>query len=355
LRDMLRRFRSIEGHDAALRRACAAGMGVFDRYLERCSTAHHNATVLDPGPGVMYYRAQARLGVETLSEHAVVAELRRVVDEYRTRLGLQEGLSSESVGSGAGAAQVVAPRRANDLFGVRAEAAAAGATRAVVDEVSQWVDEPGMDEGCCPIVWWQHNSPRYPILSVIALDHFSCPSTSAPSERAFSQARQLVTDFRQSLAPETVRASMMLQSWMGATMQQLRERGAQEMAEVRRDAREAAAAEAAAAARAAAAAAAVAAGGAPAEAAAAAEAAAEAAAAEAAAEAALFEVEVGDVQVEQEFTDAPRPMGLGERATITYPADDAPLVELLPLLEEDGFVEIDESLGALPLPCLVFD
>lgn len=41
-------------------------------------------------------------------------------------------------------------------------------------------------------------------------------STSSDSERAFSGGRQLISEFRCSVAPKTIRRCMLLKSWMKA-------------------------------------------------------------------------------------------------------------------------------------------
>jgi hypothetical protein len=55
-----------------------------------------------------------------------------------------------------------------------------------------------------PLVWWSTHASTYPTVSVIAKKFLTSPATSAPSERAFSNAGLTVTCLRNLLSPETV-------------------------------------------------------------------------------------------------------------------------------------------------------
>ncbi|GBC54321.2 zinc finger BED domain-containing protein RICESLEEPER 2-like [Rhizophagus irregularis DAOM 181602=DAOM 197198] len=54
---------------------------------------------------------------------------------------------------------------------------------------------------------------EYPNLSNMAKDYLGVPATSAPAERIFSSAADVITYDRASLAPKTVRAVMCLKHW----------------------------------------------------------------------------------------------------------------------------------------------
>ncbi|MBW0570346.1 hypothetical protein O181_110061 [Austropuccinia psidii MF-1] len=47
--------------------------------------------------------------------------------------------------------------------------------------------------------WWKSHKNRFPILSKIARDYLEIPATSAPSERVFSEAGNLITNKKTSL------------------------------------------------------------------------------------------------------------------------------------------------------------
>lgn len=63
-------------------------------------------------------------------------------------------------------------------------------------------------------VWWVANKARYPRVARMATDYLAVPGTSASSERVFSCTRHILTEFRHSLTPETVRACVCLKSWL---------------------------------------------------------------------------------------------------------------------------------------------
>lgn len=60
---------------------------------------------------------------------------------------------------------------------------------------------------------WMGNSSKYPVLSCIARDVLAIPASSVASEAAFGTAKRIISDFRSSLAPETVQALICLQDW----------------------------------------------------------------------------------------------------------------------------------------------
>ena len=64
--------------------------------------------------------------------------------------------------------------------------------------------------------WWRAYELQSPALAAMARDILAIQATSAPSERAFSFARHVVTEFRASLAPNTIRALLCLKTWLGS-------------------------------------------------------------------------------------------------------------------------------------------
>ena len=65
-----------------------------------------------------------------------------------------------------------------------------------------------------PLLWWQHNEHRAPIVAQGARRLLCIPATSASSERVFSTAGQVVHDKRTALKPENVGRLVFLKgSW----------------------------------------------------------------------------------------------------------------------------------------------
>ena len=56
----------------------------------------------------------------------------------------------------------------------------------------------------CPLSWWKENHLKYPHIWKLAQRILAVPSTSAPSERVFSSAANIVNKKRVSLKPENV-------------------------------------------------------------------------------------------------------------------------------------------------------
>ena len=52
------------------------------------------------------------------------------------------------------------------------------------------------------LAWWRRNQELFPHLAVLARKYLSMQATSAPSERIFSRARQIIDEKRTRLGPE---------------------------------------------------------------------------------------------------------------------------------------------------------
>ena len=80
----------------------------------------------------------------------------------------------------------------------------------VSDEVRRYRAEPPLpcfDESGnaqSPLAWWKSNEQLYPSLSKYARQVLAIPATSAPSERVFSVAGQIVTKKRARLTGNAV-------------------------------------------------------------------------------------------------------------------------------------------------------
>lgn len=55
-----------------------------------------------------------------------------------------------------------------------------------------------------PLMWWRMHSAEYPILSTLARKYLAIPATSAPAERVFSIAGDVVSKKRNRLKPDIV-------------------------------------------------------------------------------------------------------------------------------------------------------
>ena len=64
------------------------------------------------------------------------------------------------------------------------------------------------------LTWWKTNSSRFPILAHLARDVLAIPISTVASESAFSTGGRVLDDFRTSLTPFMVEATICTQDWL---------------------------------------------------------------------------------------------------------------------------------------------
>ena len=77
-----------------------------------------------------------------------------------------------------------------------------GCTTPCMHELERYKKEPRLLMKEDPLLWWKLNESRFPKLAVAARDYLAARATSAPSERAFSTGRQVVSEFRKRMTAE---------------------------------------------------------------------------------------------------------------------------------------------------------
>ncbi|KAE8280150.1 hypothetical protein D5F01_LYC22292 [Larimichthys crocea] len=71
-------------------------------------------------------------------------------------------------------------------------------------KLTRYLQEDPIDSSADPLAWWCDNQSRFPLLSKVARKYMCICATSAPSERVFSAAGNIVTPLRSSLKPQKV-------------------------------------------------------------------------------------------------------------------------------------------------------
>ncbi|GJZ76443.1 zinc finger BED domain-containing protein RICESLEEPER 2-like protein [Tanacetum coccineum] len=69
--------------------------------------------------------------------------------------------------------------------------------------------------------WWKVNSPRYPILSLMARDLLAIPISTVASESVFSTSGRVLDSFRSSLGDKTIECLVYAQDWLHISVLQM--------------------------------------------------------------------------------------------------------------------------------------
>jgi hypothetical protein len=88
------------------------------------------------------------------------------------------------------------------------------AMRPEPEEITRYLVDPLAIQGTNVLTWWRENKKSYPTLAKAARDILAGQASSAAVERVFSHGGDLISDKRNRLAPETVKAWMLLHSWL---------------------------------------------------------------------------------------------------------------------------------------------
>jgi len=82
------------------------------------------------------------------------------------------------------------------------------------NEVNEYLITPIEPSNINPCDWWKNHKLQYPVLARIAQDYIGIPSTSVPSEQAFSKSGELINKKRNRLGDNAIEACMCLNSWI---------------------------------------------------------------------------------------------------------------------------------------------
>jgi hypothetical protein len=82
--------------------------------------------------------------------------------------------------------------------------------RVAEQELSAYLSECLLPRTSDPLLWWQGNCGRFPIMARFARRYLSAPPTSVPSERLFSTAGDVLSDHRSRLLPDNAERLILL-------------------------------------------------------------------------------------------------------------------------------------------------
>jgi len=80
----------------------------------------------------------------------------------------------------------------------------------VKNELDKFRMEKSILDNADPLVWWKRNEPTFSLLAAVAKRVLCIPATSAPSERVFSVAGQVISQKRTRLDPHYVKYTVFL-------------------------------------------------------------------------------------------------------------------------------------------------
>ena len=70
------------------------------------------------------------------------------------------------------------------------------------------------------LAWWRVNSPRFPILSLMARDLLAIPISTVASKSVFSTGGRVLDSFRSSLTPKIIKSLICTQNWLRTSSNQ---------------------------------------------------------------------------------------------------------------------------------------
>ncbi len=174
-------------------------------YFDISSDACIVAIILDPRKTLAFYRDYKVLNEET----------RKTVEHHRdvARKIWEKEYGGESISQSQAQPMSHSPKsKIRKKARLTMESAGQGAGNTEFDRFLETVASP-VPRSVNPLKWWNDMKTEFPTLFRMAMDYLAIPSSSASSERAFSQAHLVVTEMRTALCTDSARAHNCLKSW----------------------------------------------------------------------------------------------------------------------------------------------
>ncbi|CAI5537644.1 unnamed protein product [Closterium sp. Naga37s-1] len=204
-----------------------AALGKLERHMGGVSEEAAIATFLDPCQKLAPFKHRARAAEGNsrgatleLGPDRVKALVRARLSEYQAASTTAQGDGGEvtsargagvHASAGGGAVDASAKVSIQSQLFAAWDAMEAEEGEDPQDEVDQYLAE-GRQRGGSALEYW-HSRETLKGLRAMARDYLGVPASSAASERAFSQSRNIITWQRHRLAAGQLRASMLIKTW----------------------------------------------------------------------------------------------------------------------------------------------
>ncbi|KAL2092747.1 hypothetical protein ACEWY4_012545 [Coilia grayii] len=152
------------------------------------------------------YNDDDQIMMSTLSSELMAMATQEESDSPGPSTATAQGTTAEGGADGGDDDDTCEPAKKKKSFGsylkktVRRESQAT----AMEKEIKSYLMLPAVDSDVNPLEWWKTQEIRFPRLTKLAKKYLCVPSSSSPSERAFSTGGNIVTCHRASLKPDNV-------------------------------------------------------------------------------------------------------------------------------------------------------
>nr|KAJ0191201.1 hypothetical protein LSAT_V11C800389740 [Lactuca sativa] len=198
----------------------------FDKYfgnIEKMNLLLYFALILDPRNKVKYL---VILLEDRYGEMGVEAKKKYIMDSmnelYNDYIRIHSPSSTSSTAESTTSSSILGKRQNPDFMApnppLRNKLREKMKTNIVesIGELEKYLQESVEDDSemFSILDWWKVNSPRFPILSLMARDVFAIPVSTVASESVFSTSGRVLDPFRSSLTPKIVESLICTQDWI---------------------------------------------------------------------------------------------------------------------------------------------
>ncbi|XP_023765113.2 zinc finger BED domain-containing protein RICESLEEPER 2-like [Lactuca sativa] len=198
----------------------------FDKYfgdIEKMNLLLYFALILDPRNKVKYL---VILLEDRYGEKGVEAKKKYIMDSmyelYNDYIRIHSPSSTSSTAESTTSSSILGKRQNPEFMApnppLRNKLREKMKTNIVesIGELEKYLQESVEDDSemFSILDWWKVNSPRFPILSLMARDVFAIPVSTVASKSVFSTSGRVLDPFRSSLTPKIVESLICTQDWI---------------------------------------------------------------------------------------------------------------------------------------------